>query len=160
MAAKTSWHRHGAKLRHSHRMYTWGQNVKGWRRAIQIIIYNAKSYFGPPYVTQYNISLTHPQCYITIWNDTSPEKMTEPETDMQNGHNHCRGSGKYKGTQIRQVSSMLTWNFTQSLIPLRLGSHIHKLLKNRCGVTSKMCHITRAGFKGEANWAVAQGLHK
>jgi len=20
--------------------------------------------------------------------------MTEPETDMQNGHNHCRGSGE------------------------------------------------------------------
>ena len=24
-----------------------------------------------------------------------PEKMAEPEIDMQNGHNHCRGSGKY-----------------------------------------------------------------
>ena len=28
-----------------------------------------------------------------------PRKMTGPETDMQNGHNHCRGSGKYRGEQ-------------------------------------------------------------
>ena len=28
----------------------------------------------PSYVTLYNISLTHPQCHITYWNDTSLEK--------------------------------------------------------------------------------------
>ena len=29
--------------------------------------------------------------------------MTEPETDMQNGHIHCRGSGKYVSEQNMDV---------------------------------------------------------
>ena len=69
-----------------------------------------------PYVTLfYNISVTHPQCYITNSNDT-PRKMTEAEIDMQKGHNHCRGSGKY--------DRWAACGRGISLIPLRLGAVI------------------------------------
>ena len=40
-------------------------------------ICNAKLYFWtthPPYVTLYNISLTHPKCHITNWNETPWKK--------------------------------------------------------------------------------------
>jgi len=42
-----------------------------------------------------DISVTHP--FPILYNKLKlhPPKMTKPETDMQNGHNHCRGSGKY-----------------------------------------------------------------
>jgi len=42
-----------------------------------------------------DISVTHP--FPILYNKLKlhPKKMTKPEIDMQNGHNHCRGSGKY-----------------------------------------------------------------
>ena len=42
--------------------------------------------------------------------------MTEPEIDMQNGHNHCRGSAKYGRWAACECGI--------SLVPLRLGAVI------------------------------------
>jgi len=61
--------------------------------------------------------------------------MAESETDRQNGHNHCRGSGKNGrwaacGCGISLISSTFR------------RSHTHKLRKNLCWVTGKMRYIT------------------
>jgi len=80
-------------------------------RAVHIL-YNAKIVFWtthPPYATLYNISLTHPQCYIAHWNDTPPQKWLNQKLTC-------------KTATITVVSSMWMWNFTHSLIPLRLGA--------------------------------------
>jgi len=62
------------------------------------ILYNAKIVFfwtnHPTYVTLYNISLTRPPTLYNKLKRRLSRNVTKPEIAMQNGHNHCRGSGK------------------------------------------------------------------
>ena len=59
--------------------------------------------------------------------------MTEPEIDMQSGHNHCRGLGKY--------GRWAACGCGISLIPLRLGGHTYKLLKKIDAESLAKCAI-------------------
>jgi len=101
-------------------------------------LYNSKIVFfwttHPPYVTLRNISVTHPPMLYNKMKQRPPQKNDR----TRNWHTKQPQSLSWF-RYIRQVSSMWMWNFTHSSTFRR--SHAHKLMKNRCWVTSK---ITRS----------------